>query len=314
MPQQAPKSKLKVPPTKYTDPATGERTITAVQLKRLSKDKQIEIMRRWFFENYEDPANRTPYESAEGGYIYIWGGPYEAAEELSSEFASVGRDDAIEELSQELNDECWEWTKAESPDDYDQYEIEAALDEKVSPDSVYRKLDKLERLWGRHEEMPAELQEFQLMMTFSFCITVLESHLSDVFLRAVSRSKDNKQRYLSANAELRDAKVALHEVYATHDGLDEKIKAAISNTTFHNIPKTSGLFKKVLGIEFDKQAKGELIGFVNKRHDIIHRAGKNRDGNDVTISNEEVGSLIAKVRTFCRQIDDKLLEEEEMPF
>ena len=34
--------------------------------------------------NFEDPANETPYESSEGGYIYIWGGPYDALEQLSA--------------------------------------------------------------------------------------------------------------------------------------------------------------------------------------------------------------------------------------
>ena len=27
----------------------------------------------WFFNNYEDPVESCPYESAEGGYQYIWG-------------------------------------------------------------------------------------------------------------------------------------------------------------------------------------------------------------------------------------------------
>ena len=44
-------------------------------LEGLDSSEQVELMKEWFYENYEDPANRTPYESAEGGYIWIWGGP-----------------------------------------------------------------------------------------------------------------------------------------------------------------------------------------------------------------------------------------------
>lgn len=51
--------------------------------KKMSREEQIETMRAWFLESYEDPVERTPYESREGGYIYIWGGPYYAHDELS---------------------------------------------------------------------------------------------------------------------------------------------------------------------------------------------------------------------------------------
>lgn len=53
----------------------------------------IDELIEWFFDNYEDPANGVPYE---GGYIYIFGGPYDAWDELSAQFP-----DASEELIQE---------------------------------------------------------------------------------------------------------------------------------------------------------------------------------------------------------------------
>jgi len=34
------------------------------------------MMADWFLANFENPAECTPYESAEGGYQWIWGGPY----------------------------------------------------------------------------------------------------------------------------------------------------------------------------------------------------------------------------------------------
>ncbi|MCG6518527.1 hypothetical protein MC008_26515, partial [Escherichia coli] len=37
-------------------------------LKYISKKDQLEVMKNWFFENFEDPANACPYESREGGY------------------------------------------------------------------------------------------------------------------------------------------------------------------------------------------------------------------------------------------------------
>ena len=50
------------------------------------EDDRVETMLEWFRENYEDPANQLPYESASGGYHWLWGGPYDALEELPSAF------------------------------------------------------------------------------------------------------------------------------------------------------------------------------------------------------------------------------------
>jgi hypothetical protein len=53
-------------------------------------------MVQWFHENYEDPAVRLPYESREGGYQWIWGGPYDAREQIGDQFSDIADEDAIE--------------------------------------------------------------------------------------------------------------------------------------------------------------------------------------------------------------------------
>jgi len=40
-------------------------------LRDLGRDTQIDVMVTWFGQHYEDPAERTPYESAEGGYSLL---------------------------------------------------------------------------------------------------------------------------------------------------------------------------------------------------------------------------------------------------
>jgi hypothetical protein len=63
-----------------------------------SHDEMVKTMVKWFFENFEDPAEETPFESAEGGYQYIWGGPYNANEELQAAFCPTLDDPAFEQL------------------------------------------------------------------------------------------------------------------------------------------------------------------------------------------------------------------------
>ncbi len=44
--------------------------VRLAEFEDMSREEQIETMRAWFLENFEDPVERTPYESREGGYIY----------------------------------------------------------------------------------------------------------------------------------------------------------------------------------------------------------------------------------------------------
>ncbi len=292
--------------TRYTDPDGAEENITSGRLKRLGKEHQIEIMRTWFYENYEDPAHRTPYESAEGGYIYIWGGPFEALEELQAEFGGIVKDEYIEELSDDLNSESWEWTKAERLSDYDNYEVDAALDESIPIDAVYIKLNRLESLLNHHDSISGDQQPFYLMMVFSFCITILESYLSDVFIRKLFTSQDYKQKYLSANSDLKLKKIPLGDIYKEHSSIDNTIKEALSRTSFHDLGKIASLYKSVLGVDIGDI--GKLITLIKKRHDFVHRAGKNNDGQDVTTSKEEILDLIAQIRIFCQHLDVEVSE------
>lgn len=93
---------------------------TATQLRRMKKADRIEAMIEWFHAHFEDPAERTPYESAEGGYIWIWGGPHEATEEIEAEFGEVVSFELIEQAAEEIQrDGLFDWAPKPKPGDYD---------------------------------------------------------------------------------------------------------------------------------------------------------------------------------------------------
>lgn len=95
------------------------------EVARLSPDERqarIDAMVEWFFANYEDPAHRTPYEGREGGYQWIWGGPFDAREELYDNFSDE-HEELIEAAVAEIeSDGLTEWTRTPRPEDYGQDE------------------------------------------------------------------------------------------------------------------------------------------------------------------------------------------------
>jgi hypothetical protein len=99
--------------------------ISRTDFRRAPKTRKRELMIEWFGQNFENPAERTPYESAEGGYQWIWGGPYDAREQLSDMFGKMVPESLIEDVVEELEDDgITDWAPTPSPDDYDQNEPE----------------------------------------------------------------------------------------------------------------------------------------------------------------------------------------------
>ena len=83
--------------------------MTVTSLKTTNVNKQLEVMSQWFYANYANPIEDTPWD--DGAYIYIWGGPYDPEEELQQEFSGFVPDKVIARLANELRDISSEWTK-----------------------------------------------------------------------------------------------------------------------------------------------------------------------------------------------------------
>ncbi len=97
----------------------------------------VQQMVRWFFERYEDPAENTPFESAEGGYQYIHGGPVSADDVLDDEFASRFEPMEIQQAADFIAEWGDEWVpvpsddedESEEPDEVEDDESESEEDE-----------------------------------------------------------------------------------------------------------------------------------------------------------------------------------------
>ncbi len=77
---------------------------------RTNKSRMVEMLVEWFRQYYEDPANETPYNGREGGYLYVYGGPYSAEEELRENFEDIVQEEAIMEAVAIIQEDgTWDW-------------------------------------------------------------------------------------------------------------------------------------------------------------------------------------------------------------
>lgn len=147
---------------------------TGDQLAGLDPETQQEVLKTWFHRNFEDPAESTPHNSAEGGYQYVWGGPYDADEELRNEFEPLGiPDEVIAEVVEELTKGgLYDWAPTHArladqrsdrideswyPLPLDEAEIARPSVEKAARQDVLERIDALEgRLASLEDNPPVE--------------------------------------------------------------------------------------------------------------------------------------------------------------
>jgi len=71
-------------------------------LANATREDQLTAMRAWFLSRYCDPAEDTPYDAREGGYLFVHGGPHRPHDELHERFGRLVDSDVIEALADEL--------------------------------------------------------------------------------------------------------------------------------------------------------------------------------------------------------------------
>lgn len=272
-----------------------------------SLEDQVEAMETWFRENFEDPAQSTPYESAEGGYQWIWGGPYDAREQLESQFGGVYSDEAINELADKLNGECWEWAPTTRPGDYDEEWFDAVAHNVFSRSTLDQDLAGVEALLSL--AVPGALGEMLNRLLFANVITALETYLSDTFINRVLSDDERLQAYIDEEPNFRDRKVSYRNLLREASKVKEEARAEMLGTVWHKLHCVKPLYKKVLGVDLGDI--GPLMKDVLTRHDIVHRNGRTKDGGVVDVRTDHVVELLARVRSLATTVDQQL---NPMPF
>ena len=159
-------------------------TIPPDEFEGMSIDDAVELIKEWFFENFEDPAQHTPYESAEGGYQYIWGGPYDARDIIENVFADTASSELIEAAIQEIQSEGLEWVphsrRLQAPDEEEPRE--SSLDDvSALHTEMLRRISSLEEAMTQmsagvagigHNHPPEPIEEFPLTVADQREITV----------------------------------------------------------------------------------------------------------------------------------------------
>ena len=286
----------------YFDADTGG-DLSAEELRNANLDVQRAAMEAWFRARFEDPAERTPYESAEGGYIWIWGGPYDAREELESEFGDIVSEEVIQELVEELQHECYQWAPTPSASDYDDFLLDDIARITTYCHSFSGAILDIEALLKTSVPDPVAGCFHRLL--FVNVVTALETYLSDAFISTVINQPAFMRKFVETTPEFRSEKISLADAFKAPEQAERKARTYLADVVWHHIERVKPMYRETLDVELPEKL-GPIFRAVQTRHDIVHRNGKTKDGEEIVITEEHVRQLIGEVEALVRHIDERL--------
>ena len=194
------------------------------------KEIQIEEMRNWFFENYQDPVNACPFESSSGGYYFIWGGPYEAKDVLYQEFGSIIDENIIDELATELDQITIEWYGL--PVEYpDENEYELAIQNRPYTNLLKSKQEILSILEQNGSN------QYLVKMLFAWTITALETYLSETFKIRILTKDQYIKNFVENNTDFSRETIKLKEIFEKKDNLKSFCITYLNDIMWHKLQK-----------------------------------------------------------------------------
>jgi hypothetical protein len=271
-------------------------------LKDLSDDEQIEVMRNWFYENYQNPEDECPYDSEEGDYVYLWGGPYSAEEELVTEFGEYVKNENIKTLVEELEGYCYEWSAISSPED--PFDEEKSDRPTVYENTIERFNTNISMLENFVTSISDSSDDMIKYMAQAYCISIMEAYLSEEMKYQILSNDLYLNKLFEATNDFKGSKISLSEIFEKMKNIKNIACNYLSKILWHNLAKVGKLYKNVLGIEFPKDL-GFLYKEIEKRHDIVHRCGKTKEGEKILISKEGIEKLIEEIKRLVNYINEK---------
>ncbi|WP_455865328.1 HEPN/Toprim-associated domain-containing protein [Pantoea agglomerans] len=171
-----------------------------------------------------------------------------------------------------------------------------------------------------HKNCRASLRDIRLLscsqqenhslqrMCYASIITIMEAYLGDILKREVFSRPTVKQRFVESYDEFKKNKFTISELYKKLSGIDKEIKDALDGLSLHKIDTAKNIFKCTLLTEFPETSLPFLGAAVKRRHDIVHRNGKDTKGELLPIGHSDVTELSRQVELFTREIDAQILD------
>lgn len=145
-------------------------------------------------------------------------------------------------------------------------------------------------------------------MCYSSIITAMEAYLGDILKREISSRPAVKERFVASYEPFTKMKFHLSELYTKLSTIDKEINEVLDGLSFHKIDAAKDIFSKTLLTDFPADAVRRIGAAVKQRHHIVHRNGRDTQGELLSIDCGTVRELADEVLRFTQNVDAQILD------
>ena len=153
-------------------------------------------------------------------------------------------------------------------------------------------------------KIDSTLQIQMSYMLYANTITSLETYLCDRFISLIHGSQTNLRNFVETFKDYNTEKFLVSELFIRHEQIESQAIESMKSVLYHNLPKVSGMYRDTFGIKFPVFT--EVYKSVLIRHDLVHRAGKTKNGNFHKLDSESVKDVIKKCCDLVEQLEKEL--------
>jgi hypothetical protein len=226
-------------------------------------------------------------------------------EHLGNDEAEEGAEgwyEAVEAYEEYLNQMHVDWESLRYENEYHDY---WTVEGKTSFQIFNETIDHSKELMNIQVSDQAEKNLF--VMLYGHIVASVEAYLSSTFIEKVTSLENQNylRKLVETDPELGKRKFTLNEIFTKQEELNNEVKLYLRELIFHRIDKVKPMYKDVLDIDFGEDIEW-LFQAVLLRHDCVHRAGYDKDCNEVDMSKEKVEELMTKCTNLVESIENKL--------
>ena len=204
--------------------------------------------------------------------------------------------DGWEELSEEFDRE-------HQYHDHDRYEDDWAVEGKSRLEIFEENIEATLEILN-HSVNP-KYEKNLVVMLFGHVVATVEAYLSSTFIHYALSSENHMRRLVENDPEFAKRKFSVQEIFTKREELKNDLSEYLKGLIFHDIAKVKPLYSSVLEVDFG-DAKW-LFHAVLIRHHCVHRAGYDKDGNEVDLKKEDVVTLTNQSMELAHEIESTLI-------
>jgi hypothetical protein len=124
-------------------------------------------------------------------------------------------------------------------------------------------------------------------------IGTLETFLSETFINQTDENPEYFRNFIKTFPNFTKQKFQLSEIFSEYEKLKKTAQKAMLEVIYHNLFKIQKMYIATFKIDFPKIE--DLSKAVAHRHDLVHRNGKTKEGDEVIINTDLIEELLVNI-------------------